>query len=1273
MNAVEQEVLARIVPTPEVRASIKERADRLKAKVESYVAEHGIDAEAFFAGSYSKNTYLSDPDIDLFLLFPPDVSVEDMHRIGLKTGENVLEDGIRKYSEHPYTHGTFEGLDVDLVPCFHVDCTAHMKSSVDRTPFHTRFIKSHLDDDGCNQVRLLKKFMKGIGTYGAERDSRGFSGYLCEILVVRFGSFNGVLQAATRWRAGTVIEVDGRGPDFDAPLVVYDPVDNSRNAAAAVHVDTLALFVTAAREYLKEPRIEFFFPNRREPASRERIRAMAGSHGTRLVSAVFPKPKGLIDDNLQAQLWKTQYALRTILEEHEFPVIRAVHSMTDDTMTVVLELEMDVLPRTHKHPGPPAWVKPDSFLDKWKDNQYGEPFIEDGRWNVMAPRKYTEAGPMIRAEAVRSGAGKDLDISSMKVMRHEETLSEADPLLLTSLLDPRLPWEVRSGGLGLRGPPHHPHDRVPDHVVDRGLTGEYRTRHAQCEQRLALGVRVRVEPHHVAEERPGLHAGVVDLHAEQIREASHQLAGGPPVRGPEVYQDLQAASRLDVADVDAQELQQHYAVLDAGCQRLGELVHPDAGPRADRREVVGPEIVLAHEDGQKDLLLRPEVQVDRRAAAGDLGGYLLHAYVLVVLLLVEARAGHDYGRHPLRHEVVGLVLHSIGIAGHLVAFFGVLRSDIMSTADRYKPVFPGPYPTFIIGTAIGCPWACGLTWLYLRLWEPLIPVQIRAGPLMRSAAKVLLCRVPVDGHPRRRPCQVGRDTVFSKSDASQGSDRLRLINRMLVACVVALILIVSMLAVMYFISVNEDEETSSGETGDCAWTLEGTVLTVSGDGAMGDRTFGPGPWGTDVTEVRIEGGVTSVGDYAFSECRSLEKVSIADTVVSIGRHAFEGCSSLGSVSLPGSVVSVGDHAFGWCSSLSSVSIPASTTAIGLGAFTQCTSLRAIDLDPENPRYSSADGALMDRDGTELVQHLAGDDGAEYRIPDGVVSIADYAFYSCETLETVSMPGTLEVIGARAFEDCFVLRSVSIPDSVTYIGEAAFESCNSLSELTIGEGTEYIGDLTFSWCYSLPSVQVPASVSHIGDRAFAYCSALEYIGVSASNPSYSSVDGVLFSRDGADLVQYPAGAKDAAYDVPDGVVRIGDHAFAHCGLTTVTIPDSVTSVGSSAFEDCGSLSVVTMGNGVAAISDLAFRWCPSLSRISFGDSLSVLGTSPFLGTTFLAADGSTVLDATAGNLRGVLFAGSDQRLVAQPRSGLQSLPGHPRLSPGHDVLSSRRYL
>ena len=108
---LEDVVLERIVPSPETVASIQERADRLKALVEDYVASHGITAEARFAGSFSKNTFLADPDLDLFLMFPPEVSPEDLRRIGLQAGEDILH-GERMFSDHPYTRGVFEGIEV---------------------------------------------------------------------------------------------------------------------------------------------------------------------------------------------------------------------------------------------------------------------------------------------------------------------------------------------------------------------------------------------------------------------------------------------------------------------------------------------------------------------------------------------------------------------------------------------------------------------------------------------------------------------------------------------------------------------------------------------------------------------------------------------------------------------------------------------------------------------------------------------------------------------------------------------------------------------------------------------------------------------------------------------------------------------------------------------------------------------------------------------------------------------------------------------------------
>ena len=111
-----------------------------------------------------------------------------------------------------------------------IDSTEHLISAVDRTPFHTRYVKEHLKEDQKNDVRLLKQFMKGIGTYGAEARTRGFSGYLLELLVLRYGTFKDVISAMAGWTNGTVLSLERAGAKrFNDPLVFFDPVDPSRN------------------------------------------------------------------------------------------------------------------------------------------------------------------------------------------------------------------------------------------------------------------------------------------------------------------------------------------------------------------------------------------------------------------------------------------------------------------------------------------------------------------------------------------------------------------------------------------------------------------------------------------------------------------------------------------------------------------------------------------------------------------------------------------------------------------------------------------------------------------------------------------------------------------------------------------------------------------------------------------------------------------------------------------------------------------------------------
>ncbi|MBQ8206488.1 MAG: leucine-rich repeat domain-containing protein, partial [Bacilli bacterium] len=170
--------------------------------------------------------------------------------------------------------------------------------------------------------------------------------------------------------------------------------------------------------------------------------------------------------------------------------------------------------------------------------------------------------------------------------------------------------------------------------------------------------------------------------------------------------------------------------------------------------------------------------------------------------------------------------------------------------------------------------------------------------------------------------------------------------------------------------------------------------------------------------------VTSIGDSAFSRCRSLKSITIPNSVTSIGDSAFRYCSSLTNIVIPGSVTSIGDSAFCGCDSLKSITIPDSVTIISNGAFAGCSSLTSIT------------------------------------IPDSVTSIGYRAFRDCISLTSVTIGNSVTSIGYGAFWGCSSLESITIPDSVTSIGDSTFEGCSSLTNIVIPDSVTSIGDSTF---------------------------------------------------------------------------------------------------------------------------------------------------------------------------------------------------------------------
>jgi tRNA nucleotidyltransferase (CCA-adding enzyme) len=417
IEEITKQVLAKITPKPAERTKVDALSRKLEEKIALICQQEGVSAKVRVEGSVAKDTWLSeDLDIDVFMRLPTSIPRKNLGDIGLKIARKAAGDAeqIERFAEHPYLETFIDGYHVDIVPCYDAK-PGEWQSATDRTPYHTDYIRLHLGKKLQGEVRLLKRFMQGVGVYGAEIKVGGFSGYLCELLVMRYGSFVQTIEAFAHYSRRVVIDQEGFYQDrqhelallFPEPLVIVDPVDRGRNVASAVQPQKLYAFIAAARAFLERPAMEFFYPPKTKVLSPKALKDEFASWGSAIVFIAI----GALDavpDVLWGQLYRSKRSLHTLLELSDFKVLKnEVWSNEKKLSVFVFELEQQKLPNIKRHLGPPLEREAEcqKFLGKYADNAkvISGPYVEDGRWMVMLPRKNADAVALLKEKLADGG------------------------------------------------------------------------------------------------------------------------------------------------------------------------------------------------------------------------------------------------------------------------------------------------------------------------------------------------------------------------------------------------------------------------------------------------------------------------------------------------------------------------------------------------------------------------------------------------------------------------------------------------------------------------------------------------------------------------------------------------------------------------------------------------------------------------------------------------------------------------------------------------------
>ena len=395
-------ILRDIKPTEDEKNHIDSVSSKIMNFLQDACDSSGIEAKVALVGSVAKNTALKGKsDIDIFIAFPLDTDKKTLKEKGLEFAHKCCDEfggeAEHHFASHPYVTTHIEDCEVDIVPCYAISDGSQLKSAVDRTILHTRYVKQNLSKSQEDEVLLLKRFMAMTGTYGSEFKVGGFAGYLCELLIIHYGNFENTLKAAINWKFGHEIDMENYGTSnkFRDPLIVIDPTDRNRNVGAALRLDRMAEFIQSARNYIfSDNKKDYFYPLNRK-LNKDDILNEFEKRNSDLIALRFNIPDIPLD-TLHPQLRKTTQALERKLNGEEFNVFKADY-WSDEIASCVILIEMSSsrLNNVKVNVGPKVFITQacENFVGKYgRENCY----VRDDFLVHTQEREFCDAVDLVR-------------------------------------------------------------------------------------------------------------------------------------------------------------------------------------------------------------------------------------------------------------------------------------------------------------------------------------------------------------------------------------------------------------------------------------------------------------------------------------------------------------------------------------------------------------------------------------------------------------------------------------------------------------------------------------------------------------------------------------------------------------------------------------------------------------------------------------------------------------------------------------------------------------